>query len=144
MLFWPPMIMESPVHNRDTYDIQATVKKHANFIPKILATHALSGCDTVTKSSTVIRQKRGSRLFWAKYAYLEIWRFHGLIVTKIYKWEPSKFSYLVFGMYIFRIYLQKSSKVTKSLACECVTCVTRHLEFKPICMNVTNTYTWSC
>ena len=42
--------MESPVHNRDTYDIQATVKKHANFIPKILATHALSGCDTVCAS----------------------------------------------------------------------------------------------
>ena len=68
------MIMESPVYNRNTYDIQATVKKHADFIPKILATHALSGCDTVCasygigKSTAVKAAKKHS---FVKIGYLE-------------------------------------------------------------------------
>ena len=68
------MIMESPVYNRNTYDIQATVKKHADFIPKILATHALSGCDTVCASygigkSTVV--KAAKKHSFVKIGYLE-------------------------------------------------------------------------
>ena len=39
--------MESPVKERTVVDIQATVKKHQNIIPAILAGHALTGCDTV-------------------------------------------------------------------------------------------------
>ncbi|KAG0713655.1 hypothetical protein GWK47_015737 [Chionoecetes opilio] len=42
-----PMFMESPVKERTVVDIQATVKKHQNIIPAILAGHALTGCDTV-------------------------------------------------------------------------------------------------
>ena len=39
-----PMFMESSVHRRQTTDITATAKEHAN----LLAAHGLSGCDTVT------------------------------------------------------------------------------------------------
>ena len=42
-----PMFMESPVHGRQTIDIRATVKEHANILPNLLAAHRLSGCDTV-------------------------------------------------------------------------------------------------
>ncbi|KAG0702222.1 hypothetical protein GWK47_025151 [Chionoecetes opilio] len=42
-----PMFMESLVKERNVIDIQATVKKHQNIIPAILAGHALTGCDTV-------------------------------------------------------------------------------------------------
>ena len=42
-----PMFVESPVHGRQTIDIRATAKEHANILPKLLATHGLSGCDTV-------------------------------------------------------------------------------------------------
>ena len=41
------MFMESPVHGRQTIDIRATVKEHANILPNLLAAHRLSGCDTV-------------------------------------------------------------------------------------------------
>ena len=42
-----PMFMESPVHRRQTIDIRATAKEHANILPNLLADHGLSGCDTV-------------------------------------------------------------------------------------------------
>ena len=42
-----PMFMESPVHGRQTIDIRATAKEHANILPNLLAAHGLSGCDTV-------------------------------------------------------------------------------------------------
>ena len=42
-----PMFMESPVHGRQTVDIRATAKEHANILPNLLAAHGLSGCDTV-------------------------------------------------------------------------------------------------
>ena len=42
-----PLITESPVEGRDAYDIKATVHKEPDVVSKILATHALSGCDTV-------------------------------------------------------------------------------------------------
>ena len=42
-----PMFMESPVHGRQTIDIRATAKVHANILPNLLAAHGLSGCDTV-------------------------------------------------------------------------------------------------
>ena len=38
-----PMFMESPVHGRQTIDIRATAKEHANILPN----PGLSGCDTV-------------------------------------------------------------------------------------------------
>ena len=34
-------------HSRTSIDIQATVRKHSNFVSHILAAHTLSGCDTV-------------------------------------------------------------------------------------------------
>ena len=43
-----PMFMESSVHRRQTTDITATAKEHANLLPNLLAAHGLSGCDTVT------------------------------------------------------------------------------------------------
>ena len=36
---------------RTVIDIAATMKKHAAIIPQLLAAHALSGCDTVTRLS---------------------------------------------------------------------------------------------
>ena len=42
-----PMFMESSVHGRQTIDIWPTAKEHANILPKLLAPHGLSGCDTV-------------------------------------------------------------------------------------------------
>ena len=42
-----PMFMESSVHRRQTIDIRATAKEHANILPNLLAAHGLSGCDTV-------------------------------------------------------------------------------------------------
>ena len=43
-----PIFMESSVHRRQTTDITATAKEHANLLPNLLAAHGLSGCDTVT------------------------------------------------------------------------------------------------
>ena len=42
-----PMFMESSVHGRQTTDIRATAKEHANILPNVLAAHGLSGCDPV-------------------------------------------------------------------------------------------------
>ena len=42
-----PLIMESFFKDRQCIDIKATVTKHKDIIPHILAAHALSGCDTV-------------------------------------------------------------------------------------------------
>ena len=41
------MFMISPVQQRSTIDIKATVEKHHAIVPGLLAAHALSGCDTV-------------------------------------------------------------------------------------------------
>ena len=41
------MFMESSVHGRQTTDIRATAKEHANILLNLLAAHGLSGCDTV-------------------------------------------------------------------------------------------------
>ena len=41
-----PMSMASPVHGRQTIDIRATAKEHANTLPNLLAAHGLSDCDT--------------------------------------------------------------------------------------------------
>ena len=42
-----PMVMVSPRDGRLAYDIRATVINKCNVVPKILAIHALTGCDTV-------------------------------------------------------------------------------------------------
>ena len=42
-----PMFMESSVHRRQTIDIRATAKEHANILPNLLAAHGESGSDTV-------------------------------------------------------------------------------------------------
>ena len=42
-----PMFMESSVHIRQTTDLRATAKEHANILPNLLAAHGLSGNDTV-------------------------------------------------------------------------------------------------
>ena len=42
-----PMFMESPAHRRQTIDIRAKAKEHANILLNLLAAHGLSGCDTV-------------------------------------------------------------------------------------------------
>ena len=41
------MFMTSPVQQRSTIDIKATVEKHHAIVPGLLAAHALSGCATV-------------------------------------------------------------------------------------------------
>ena len=42
-----PMFMTSPVQQRSTIDIKATMEKHHAIVPALLAAHAFSGCDTV-------------------------------------------------------------------------------------------------
>ena len=39
--------MQSSVHGLTCVDIPATVKTHSNIISQVLASHAISGCDTV-------------------------------------------------------------------------------------------------
>ena len=39
--------MSSPIQGRSSMDIQATVEKHREILPHLLAAHGLSGCDTV-------------------------------------------------------------------------------------------------
>ena len=41
------IIMESPVKDRAVIDMNATVDRHRDIIPELLATHGLTGCDTV-------------------------------------------------------------------------------------------------
>ena len=40
--------MESPLHQRGVREIDATVEMNRSIIPGLIATHALSGCDTMT------------------------------------------------------------------------------------------------
>ena len=47
LLHYYHQLMEGTTSQRTTTDIAATVKKHANIVPQLLAAHALSGCDTV-------------------------------------------------------------------------------------------------
>ena len=42
-----PIFMESPVHRRQTIDIRATAKDHANILTNLLPAHGLSRCDTI-------------------------------------------------------------------------------------------------
>jgi len=42
-----PVTMVSPVKGRAAIDIRASVEKHHEIIPDLLATHGLTGCDTV-------------------------------------------------------------------------------------------------
>lgn len=62
------MIMQSPIHGRSCVDIPATVRKHSDIVPQILAIHALSGCDTVAatfgigKVTAISVAKKGSKL----------------------------------------------------------------------------------
>ena len=39
--------MTSPIKGRGMLDITATVTKHKDIVPQILAMHGLTGCDTV-------------------------------------------------------------------------------------------------
>jgi len=41
------MTMQSPIHGRSCIDVRKTASKHATIIPKLLALHAICGCDTV-------------------------------------------------------------------------------------------------
>ena len=41
------VLMISPIHGRSVIDINATVNQHHYIIPNLLATHGLTGCDTV-------------------------------------------------------------------------------------------------
>ena len=52
-----PMFMESSVHRRQTIDIRATAKEHANILPNLLAAHGLSGCDTVAPCHGIGKMK---------------------------------------------------------------------------------------
>ena len=45
-----PMAMVSPIEGRLAYNIKATVQNNNLLVPKILAIHALTGCDTVPDS----------------------------------------------------------------------------------------------
>lgn len=52
-----PMIIQSAHYNRATFDIQGTVRKLADFVPKVLPAHALSGNDTVCATLTIGKTK---------------------------------------------------------------------------------------
>ena len=42
-----PLIMEPTSRSRSSIDIGATVAKHSDIVPQLMAAHAVSGCDTV-------------------------------------------------------------------------------------------------
>ena len=42
-----PVMMASPIRNRTMTDINATATKHDTIMPNLIATHGLTGCDTV-------------------------------------------------------------------------------------------------
>jgi hypothetical protein len=44
------ILMEATHNERIVVDINATVQKYSQFIPSLLALHALTGCDTIPKS----------------------------------------------------------------------------------------------
>ena len=50
-------IMKSPVHGRSSTDIRATVQKHGEIVPHLLAAHALSGTDTTAASFGIGKTK---------------------------------------------------------------------------------------
>ena len=41
------LIMESTSRSRSSIDIGATVTKHSDIVPQLIAAHPVSGCDTV-------------------------------------------------------------------------------------------------
>ena len=49
--------MESPHHQRGVIDIDVTVEKNRSIIPGLLASHALSGCDTVVSRYGISKGK---------------------------------------------------------------------------------------
>ena len=51
------MLMESPVHGRQTIDIRVTAKEHANILPNLIADYVLSGCDTVVPCYSIGKMK---------------------------------------------------------------------------------------
>ena len=52
-----PVFMESSVHGRQTTNIRAAAKEHANILPNLLAAHGLSGCDTVASCNGIGKMK---------------------------------------------------------------------------------------
>ena len=52
-----PMIVQFAHYSRDSFEIKATVNKHADFIPKILAAHVNCGNDNVCSSLKVGKKK---------------------------------------------------------------------------------------
>ena len=52
-----PMIVQSAHYRCDSFEIKATVNKHADFIPKILAAHVNCGNDNVCSSLKVGKKK---------------------------------------------------------------------------------------
>ena len=62
------VIMEGTSSERLTVDIKASVEKHANIVPQLLAAHGLSGCDTVAQlygigKGTVVKKTQS----WARF-----------------------------------------------------------------------------
>ena len=47
------LLMEGTSSERAVIDMAATCRKHAAIVPNLLATYALSGCDTVAKLSGI-------------------------------------------------------------------------------------------
>ena len=43
-----PLIMDLTDRSRSSIDIGATVAKHSGIVPQLIASHAVSGCDTVS------------------------------------------------------------------------------------------------
>ena len=68
--------MESTTTSDSVIDISATVKKHSDIVPNILAAHAISGCDTVASifgigKPTVLKALRSSNISLASIGDLD-------------------------------------------------------------------------
>ena len=51
------VLMEASASNRSMVDINKTAKKNAEIVPSLIATHALSGCDSVPKIFGIGKKK---------------------------------------------------------------------------------------
>ena len=51
------LIMESTSRSRSSIDIGATVAKHSDIVPQLMAAHAVSACDTVGCYHCIVKSK---------------------------------------------------------------------------------------
>ena len=88
-----PMAMVSLIGSRITYCIRATVQNKSILVPKILALHALTGCDTVP--ATYVKRKLSAITAASKHWLVRIGRSQSSLLE--IEWEATNFIVFSFG-----------------------------------------------